>query len=170
MIKRKLKWGFLLALLVVGMSCAQEQTSTLNADFYVSTSGSDAWSGTLDRPNSQGTDGPFATLDQAKNAVRTLKKSKSQDIVVLIRDGIYKLNKTVVFGLEDSGEGKSTITYAAYPSEKPVFSSGKEIQGWEKVTTDIPNLPKEAKGNILVANVSGKFLTLFDDEGMLPRA
>uniref|UniRef100_UPI0040471D6F right-handed parallel beta-helix repeat-containing protein n=1 Tax=Mariniflexile sp. TaxID=1979402 RepID=UPI0040471D6F len=136
----------------------------------MSTQGSDDWSGTLASPNTQGTDGPFATLEQARNAVRVLKKSKSQDIVVLIRDGVYKLNKTIVFGLEDSGEGKSMVTYTAYPSEKPVFSSGKEIKGWEKVTTEIPGLPKEAKGNVWVAKISEKFLTLYDDEGMLPRA
>lgn len=29
-----------------------------------------------------------------------------------------------VVGLQDSGRGDSTITYAAYPGETPVFSSG----------------------------------------------
>ncbi|MDA9335701.1 right-handed parallel beta-helix repeat-containing protein, partial [Flavobacteriaceae bacterium] len=121
-------------------------------------------------PNAEGTDGPFASLEQAKNAVRDLKKSKSNDIVVFIREGFYQLNKTVVFGLEDSGGVTQTITYAAYPREKPVFSSGKQINGWEKLTTEIPGLPNVAEGNVLVANVSDKFLTLFDEEGMLPRA
>ncbi|WPR73185.1 right-handed parallel beta-helix repeat-containing protein [Flavobacterium sp. NG2] len=158
----------LILFLAILFGCFMSNAQT--ADFYVSTQGSDNWSGKLASPNAQGTDGPFATLEQAKKAVRTLKKSKSQDIVVLIREGVYKLNKTVVFGLEDSGEGKSTVTYAAYPNEKPVFSSGKEIKGWEKVTTDIPGLPAAAKGNVWVAKVSDKFLTLYDDEGMLPRA
>lgn len=151
------------------ISTAQTASSS-KADFYVSTKGSDNWSGTLASPNAKGTDGPFATLEHARDAVRVLKKTKSKDIVVLIRDGVYKLNKTVVFGLEDSGEGKTTVTYAAYPNEKPVFSSGKEINGWKKVTTDLPGLPKEAKGNVYVADVADKFLTLYDDEGMLPRA
>ncbi|MBU2929858.1 right-handed parallel beta-helix repeat-containing protein [Winogradskyella psychrotolerans] len=159
-----------LSLIIGYASCMAQNPTETNADFYVSVKGSDKWSGTLDSPNAEGTDGPFATLEQAKNAVRDLKKGKSKDIVVLIRDGVYQLNKTIVFGLEDSGEGTNTITYAGYPGEKPVFSSGKQINGWEKVTTEIPGLPDAAKGNIMVADVSDKFLTLYDEEGMLPRA
>ena len=157
--------------LIVGYSCTSTKTApTIKADFYVSTQGSDDWSGTLENPNSQGTDGPFATLERARDAVRTLKKENSNNIVVLIRAGVYQLNKTVVFGLEDAGEGEQTITYAAYPNENPVFSSGQEIKDWKKVTTELPGLPLEAKGKVLVADVSYKFLTLYDDEGMLPRA
>ncbi len=159
----------LIIILTILYGCLNSAAQT-TADFYVSTKGSDNWSGTLASPNAQGTDGPFASLERARDAVRILKKKKTQNILVQIREGLYKLNKTVVFGLEDSAAGNATITYAAYPNEKPIFSSGKEISGWEKVTTDIPGLPTEAKGNIWVANVSDKFLTLYDDKGMLPRA
>ena len=140
------------------------------ADFYVSPNGSDAWSGTLSEPNAKRADGPFATLERARDAVRSLKKNKANNILVLVREGNYQLKKTVVFGLEDAGKGNSTITYAAYPGENPVFSSGVEIKGWTKVTTDLPGLPEAARGKLMVANVTNKFLTLYDDEGMLPRA
>lgn len=109
-------------------------------------------------------------MERARDAVRKLKKENSKNIVVLIRDGVYQLKETVVFGLEDSGEGEVTITYEAYPGEKPVFSSGKEIKDWKKVTNELPGLPLEAKGKVLVADASHKFLTLYDEEGMLPRA
>lgn len=161
----------IILMLIVGFACSSSKTATqINANFYVSTQGSDEWSGSLDSPNAEGTDGPFATLERARDAVRNLKKSHSGNITVYIREGIYELNKTVKFGLEDSGKGESTITYAAYPGETPVFSSGKEIKGWKKVTSVIKGLPESAKGNIYVADVSDKFLTLYDDEGMLPRA
>lgn len=167
-IKRQL---IIVVILIVGLSCANaENTPKLKADFYVSTNGSDDWSGTSAEPNSDGTDGPFATLERARNAVRNLKMVKKENITVFIREGTYQLNKTVVFGLEDSGEGEATISYEAYPGENPVFSSGKEIKGWEKVTGELPGLPDEAKGNVWEANVSDKFLTLYDEEGMLPRA
>ncbi|MDC1465818.1 right-handed parallel beta-helix repeat-containing protein [Polaribacter sp.] len=168
--KIKNKW-IILFTLIVGLGCSSAQINTkTKADFYVSTLGSDNWSGTLVEPNAAKTDGPFATLEHAKDAVRNFKKGKSKDILVYIKGGVYQLHKTVVFDLKDSAEGQSTITYAAYPGEKPVFSSGQEIKGWEKVTTKLPGLPKEAEGNVYVANVSDKFLTLYDDEGMLPRA
>ena len=140
------------------------------ADLYLSPNGSDAWSGTLASPNAQGTDGPFASLERARDAVRDLKKSESGDIVVLVRGGTYALTKTVVFGLADSGVGDATITYAAYPDETPVFSSGREITGWKKVSGTLPGLPGAAQGKVLAAEVSGHFLTLYDDKGMLPRA
>jgi hypothetical protein len=153
--------------LVTGAVCRAAQTE---ADFYVSTRGSDSWSGTLAAPNTQGNDGPFATLERARDAVRDLNTKKTSDIAVLIREGTYPLRNTVVFGIEDSGVGDVTITYAAYPGENPVFSSGREIEGWQKVTSKLPGLPEVARGKLLVANVSGRFFTLYDGEGMLPRA
>lgn len=140
------------------------------SDFYVSANGSDEWSGTLAEPNSQRTDGPFATLEKARDAVRGLKKHNSTDILVLIREGTYLLEETVVFGVEDSGEDEATVTYAAYPDETPVFSAGREIEGWKKVRHDFPGLSRTAQGNVLEAEVTGHFKSLFDSEGMLPRA
>lgn len=140
------------------------------ADFYVSTEGSDDWSGTVADSNTQGSDGPFATLGRARDAVRELKKSKSTDILVQIRGGIYSLSETVVFGVEDSGAGESTVTYEAYSGEKPVFSSGRQINGWRRISRKLPGLPKEAHGKVLFSEVSGTFKTLYDGEGRLPRA
>ncbi|MDA7528179.1 right-handed parallel beta-helix repeat-containing protein, partial [bacterium] len=140
------------------------------ADFYVSTQGSDAWSGTLVNPNTQRSDGPFATLQRAQYAVRALKETKRSSIIIRIRGGHYALSQTVVFGLQDSGEGNATISYEAYPGETPIFSSGREIQGWKHVDDTSSRLPKEAIGKVQVADVSGRFHALFDAEGLLPRA
>lgn len=149
-----------LALLVASM--AMSATASHSPDFYVSPTGSDAWSGTLAEPVVGRTDGPFATLERARDAVRQLKRSKSTDIAVLVRGGTYQLDKTVVFGLEDSGEGTQTISYEAYPGETPVFSSGRTIKGWKKVTGTLPGLPKAAQGHVLEAEVTGRFFTLYD--------
>ena len=157
-------------LFVVLLSISIDVRNSDAVDFFVAPNGSDRWSGTLTEPNAAGTDGPFATLSRARDAVRTLQRNKAADIVVHIREGSYQLTETVVFGLEDSGEGDSTVTYSAYPSEKPVFSSGREIEGWTKVVGELPGLPDEAKGKVWSANVSGRFFTLYDAEGMLPRA
>ena len=141
-----------------------------SADFYVATNGSDQWSGTSAEPDDANSDGPFATLERARDAVRDLKKTKAKDIVVLIRGGTYQLDETVVFEMKDAATGNATITYAAWPGETPVFSSGKEIENWVEVPGGVPGLPEQAKGKVYVADVSGKFRTLFDDEGLLPRA
>ena len=43
------------------------------ADFFVAPDGNDSWSGTLAAPNTDRTDGPFASISRAQDAVRTLK-------------------------------------------------------------------------------------------------
>ena len=142
--------------------------SGTKADFYVSASGNDSWSGKLTEPNPVKTDGPFATIGKAQNAVRELKyqlfKQKKpaidkrfvgtphqfgtgRDILVLIREGVYTPDTTLVFRPEDGGERIETdlptgafeyhelkdcfVTYAAYPGEKPVISGGARITGWK---------------------------------------
>ena len=161
-----------LTLSTLGMSqeAGSEDVASTKADFYLSPNGSDEWSGTLAEPNEEKTDGPFASLERARDAVRVLKESQKTDIVVQLREGEYLLEKTVVFGLEDSGAGEARVTYEAFPEEKPVLTSGQPIEGWRKVVTPPPGLSRKAEGKVWEADVSKQFYTLYDEEGMLPRA
>ena len=97
-------------------------------DFYVSTEGNDSWSGRLDEPNADKTDGPFATLAGARDALRKLKQAGqlAGPITVLVRGGRYLLTEPVVFTPEDSWP----TTYAAYPGEEPILDGGRRIEGW----------------------------------------
>jgi hypothetical protein len=131
-------------------------------EIYVSPDGSDSNKGTIESP--------FMTLERAKLEVREIKKSNKSPLTVYLRGGIYILTETIVFGLEDSGEGEQMITYKAYPGETPIFTSGREIKAWKKVKEELPGLPKEAQGKVYFAETSYKFFTLFDDKGLLPRA
>ena len=106
--------GLAVMVVAAATSGANADTNRHKADFYVSPSRSDAWSGVLADPNEQRNDGPFAALQRARDAVRALKQDKTTDIVVYVRGGTYQLAASVVFGLKDSGAGDSTITYAAY--------------------------------------------------------
>jgi Right handed beta helix region/GH141 insertion domain len=101
------------------------------ANYYVAPNGNDNWSGTLSAPNAQGTDGPFATLERARDAVRRMKGSANGPVTVMLRGGVYRLQKTVVFDRQDSGSAQAAIVYAAYPGERPVISGGREITGWQ---------------------------------------
>jgi hypothetical protein len=145
------------------------------ADFFIALNGDDKNPGTLQKP--------FATLSQARAAVRLLKQSKTQgNIKVLIRGGLYSIYETVVFGLEDTGNGNQQIIYAAYPGEEPVFSGAKQIKGWKKLTSYPEALPKSAQGKVWVAEVPNikssawRFHTLFNvskpisSNQLLPRA
>ena len=165
-------------MLMTALCCAGEPTILSvesEADFYVSPKGSDDWSGTLSQPSGEQSDGPFATLEAARDAVRSPGKNQTEDVLILVRGGSYQLNKTVVFGLQDSGQGDAVVTYAAYPGETPVFSSGQEIKNWKPLTATLASLPEKATGKVQVADLSNqsapnRFRTLFDVEGLLPRA
>ena len=72
--------------------------------FYVSVDGSDKWSGRLDVPTAEGTDGPFATFERAREAVRELKKNNPElTIVVEVGEGVYDLSSPLKFTKEDGG-------------------------------------------------------------------
>ena len=137
------------------------------ADFYVAADGDDRWSGTLPAP--AGGDGPFATLGRARDAVRRRLREDAGDVTVQIRGGIYRLRETVVFGLEDSA-GEATVTYEAFPGETPVFTSGRVVEGLRPHLGELPDHPREAVGRVWSAPVEGRFLTLYDGGGRLPRA
>ena len=142
------------------------------ADFYVAVNGNDDWSGTLAEPHVSGTDGPFATLSRARDAVR--EKKAPGDTLVLIRDGVYQLTETVVFGLEDSAQKGHTTTYEAFPSEEPIFSAGIPVGAWRELGRERPaQLSDMAKANVWVADLPeglGRFRTLYDGQQRLPRA
>jgi len=142
------------------------------ADVFVSVHGNDAWSGMRPEPNADGTDGPLATLAGARDAVRALRAEQPWNVTVLVRGGVYRLAETVAFGQKDAAPKGHTITYAAYPGEAPVFSSGRPVRGWRRLDDAPPHLPEAAKGHVWVADVGnlGAFRTLFDGDRALPRA
>lgn len=144
------------------------------ADFYVSTKGNDNWSGKLAETNAEKTDGPFATIERARIAVRELKQKiykeklppiekrfigsphkfgSGNDILVLLREGIYSIDSSITFSEEDGGERVETdlptgafeyhklkdyfVTYASYPGENAVISGGKKITNWSKAKNGI---------------------------------
>ncbi|HID24780.1 MAG TPA: right-handed parallel beta-helix repeat-containing protein, partial [Planctomycetaceae bacterium] len=102
--------------------------------FYVAANGRDDWTGRRAQPNAARTDGPFATIDRARDAIRRLKRKGPipGPVEVLIRGGMYFLDEPFVLTPEDSGTAAAPITYAAYPGEKPVLSGGRPIRGWRK--------------------------------------
>jgi parallel beta-helix repeat protein len=134
---------------------------------FVAPTGNDGWSGKLPERNAAGTDGPFASLERARNAVREFKSKQApkESITVMVRGGKYFLDRTLEFGPEDSGSQDFQITYQAYPGEKPVLSGGRKIAGW-----------KPYKGKILQAEVPGtkggmwRFRQLFLDGQRQTRA
>jgi parallel beta-helix repeat protein len=122
-----IRWGLLIVLgLFVGVSASAE---VQGKSFYVSVEGRDTWSGRFSEPNQDRTDGPFASLARARDAVRVLKADTVSPgpITVQVRGGQYFLNGPIRFGVEDSGCEAAPISYQAYPGETPEFIGGRRL-------------------------------------------
>lgn len=106
-------------------------TVTANAvELYVSLNGNDAWSGRRAEPNAERSDGPFATLHRAREAVRRFKATDA--VTVLVRGGTHFLPQPLVLEPEDSGTRERPVVWAAYAGERPIVSGGRRITGWQK--------------------------------------
>ncbi|MGE5220804.1 MAG: right-handed parallel beta-helix repeat-containing protein, partial [Omnitrophica WOR_2 bacterium] len=108
--------------------------------FYVSTQGNDAWTGKLAEAKGDRSDGPFATLQKARDAVRGLKEKESGltiPVTVIIRGGTYFLSKTLALSDKDSGTRECPVTWQAYPGETPILSGGQVISNWKPYKGDI---------------------------------
>ncbi|MDY4977020.1 MAG: right-handed parallel beta-helix repeat-containing protein, partial [Clostridia bacterium] len=94
------------------------QLLVIRSEYYVAPDGDDAAEGSLEHP--------FATLNQAKNAVRSAKES-GQPMTVYLKAGVYPMTETVAFDAGDSGTADAPITYRAYGDGKVIFKGSKQV-------------------------------------------
>ncbi|MDX9978876.1 MAG: right-handed parallel beta-helix repeat-containing protein [Lentisphaeria bacterium] len=112
---------------------AQEAEPKPGMVYYVAPAGNDAWSGTLGEANAGGTDGPFATLERAREAVRALKQAgplPAGGVAVHLREGAYELAGTFKLTEADAGREGAPVVYRAQPGEKVILTGGKSIGGF----------------------------------------
>ena len=95
------------------------------AEFYVAPGGSDSNPGSAEKP--------FATLRQARDAIRELKARGLPPgrITVNVADGTYTLAEPLVLEPVDSGTVESPIVYQAAPGAHPLLSGGRVLKGWQ---------------------------------------
>ncbi len=119
-------------------------TQAAGVTIYVSPSGNDNWSGGLAQPNGQGTDGPVATLERARDILRQKKSAAAEERRVVIADGRYQLTQPFALAPEDG-----SVTYEAAPGAHPVFSGGKVIRGFQPGENGLwtARIPEAANGS-----------------------
>lgn len=98
--------------------------------YYVSPDGDDSNNGTSPET-------AFATLEKARDTVRTINNNMTGDIVVYLMDGTWELEDTLSFGEEDSGTNGHNIWYKAYGDATPTISGGTKLEGsWTQTTLE----------------------------------
>ena len=141
---------------------------------YLSPHGNDNWSGRFADPDPEGTDGPLATLEWAREMVRRMRESGDArgPITVWVRGGRYHLGQPVWFNGRDSGP----TSYRGYPGETATFTGGRRVTGWRVVTADEVGIGAASEREVWVADLeavaagSWYFRQLFVNGERRPRA
>ena len=125
--------------------------------FYIATNGNDTWRGTLAEPNAARTDGPFATLERARDAIRLLEGGAT----VWVRDGVYPRNASFALVAEDSGTAQAPITYRACAGEQVQFLGGCPVTNWQPVTDPVilGRLDPAARAHVVQADLNALGIT-----------
>ncbi len=131
--KRILATLMAVALLSIGVPVAAHAAPLAETALYVSPSGSDSGSGTLEDP--------LLTLEGARDAIRELGGAgalPAGGVTVYLREGTYPRTSSFELGAQDSGTADSPITYRSYPGETARLSGGVELErsGFAPVTDD----------------------------------
>ena len=130
--------------------------------FYVAANGNDSWSGKLTAPNTIKNDGPFASLQHARDIVR---KSLAVGLrpSVRIRQGIYRFDSTLLLDSRDSGSQDRPVKWSAYKDESVRFMGGIAIKGFHPVRDAgiLSRLPPAARDSVLVTDLRKQGITDF---------
>ena len=147
--------------LCVSCTTAKKATALTPAEgetiFYVAPTGDDTADGTFEAP--------LATLEGAKEKVRTILPNATGAVSVYFREGEYYMTTGVAFDEADSGREDVPVKYAAYPGEKARFNGGVKVDP-SLITKADPDssvtarvLDETAKAALMQADVS----TLVDE-------
>jgi len=103
--------------------------AAMATDYYVNPNGNDLWSGDIKQPNVTQTNGPFKTLERAKQAIRTLKKTNTfnDKVTVNIANGRYYLSQPLNLSLMDSGLPGREILWQGEPGAEVTISAGLPV-------------------------------------------
>lgn len=103
------------------------------ARFYVSPDGNDEWNGKAPDHRGNGSAGPLATFEGARDAIRELKAEEGLPdggVTVYLRGGEYtRTDASFELTEADSGTEDAPVVYRAYEDEDVRFIGGRELDG-----------------------------------------
>ncbi|MDW7658739.1 MAG: hypothetical protein SCM11_16345, partial [Bacillota bacterium] len=153
------------------------QTQTNPINIYVAPNGCDHWSGDLEAPNDNHTDGPLASLAKAWAVVSAAcAVGRDRDYHIIMRGGTYRLDRTVVCHLHGDVAGQGKIFIEAFPDEQPCLTSDIPVNGWHKPVHYPAGLPDSALEHVLEADLPSlpggreTFYILYSGDRRLRRA
>lgn len=130
------------------LSCIGLTDVNAATEIWVSPNGSDKNAGTKEHP--------VQTVAQAVRLAREMRRLNDPKIdggiQIFVKEGTYQLFEPIYIRTEDAGTISSPTTITNAPGEQPIISGGTQVKGWQKLRGTIKGLPKEAVGNVWVAD------------------
>ena len=138
---------------IAGTAVAAAPAEAATVTIAVSPAGNDANPGTPEQP--------VATPAKAQQLARA--RSATDDVVVQLAGGTYRLTAPLSFTSADSGQNGHTVTWQAAAGQTPILSGGTQVGGWTV---------QDSGQNIWVASVppGADSRQLFVDGALAPRA
>lgn len=112
------------AIWILGAVLEPAQVSGAEPVLFVSTVGNDGWSGRLEKPAADGSDGPLRSFFEA---VKRSRQMEGHSRRIVVQSGEYFLEQPVDLGPEDSG-----LTIEAAEGATVVVYGGRQVQGWRR--------------------------------------
>jgi hypothetical protein len=161
-----------LAITLAAAALALGATAVPAVEFYVAPAGNDAHPGTPDRP--------FASLERARDALRTLRRSGAAPAAatIWVQPGLHSRTQTFVITAEDSGTEKHPVIYRAGAGGEVRLQVGRFLSAadFKPVTTPgiSARLDAAARGKVMQAELAtldlknvGPFPKVFNNGGGL---
>lgn len=158
---------FVLTMLAAALAPGGERRT----EFYVSPAGDDRWSGSLAAPNAARTDGPFRTLEGARDAIRNLRTGAPMPggYTVNVRGGRYILNGSLHLNGKDSGSASAPAVWRAVHGERVHIIGGAPVEGFREIVDPqvAGRIPRAARSRVLVADLRARGITDYGE--VVPR-
>jgi hypothetical protein len=131
---------------------------------YVAPDGNDAWTGRRATADAARTDGPFATLQRARDEIRKLRKAAGLPgggVVVELQQGTYELEQTFELVKQDAGTADAPIEYRAQPGETVRVLGGRSVTRFSPVIDPavLAILDPAARGKVQCADLKAQGIT-----------
>jgi len=128
----------LMALLSCGVASSASAEDKLIR--FVAPQGNDSWTGKVAEPNVEKTDGPWQTLEHARDELRKLRAANQGALPaaaeIRLRAGVYALAQPFTLTPEDSGTKERPVSFVAAEAQPPVLSGGKTLRGFHEETVN----------------------------------
>ncbi|MHC1763725.1 MAG: right-handed parallel beta-helix repeat-containing protein [Verrucomicrobiia bacterium] len=127
-------------------------------DLHVAPDGSDSWSGRRGSPDVRRTDGPFASLERARDSVRELRREgalTNETVLITVHGGLYSRERAFQLNAEDSGTPEAPVVYRAEPGKEVRLIGGKVVNAFNVVTDAdvLDRLDPAARGKVVSADL-----------------